>query len=94
MIYHVLPKYAQFSSIYTFRMSTLSLRLNLRFLMPTEKSVYTKRGLISVKTYEGYPGDILVFFALQSKETFTLATGIGSEVFPGRRNHESWKEEG
>ena len=39
--------------------------------MPTEKSVYTKRGIISVKTYEGYPGDISEFFALQSKKTFT-----------------------
>ena len=38
--------------------------------MPTEKRMYTKRGIISVQIYEGSQGGILEFLAVQAKWTF------------------------
>lgn len=54
----------------------------------------TKRGIISVK---GCQNGILEFSAIKSKKKkiveHSLDAGMGSEVFPGRRNCKSWTEE-
>lgn len=70
--------------------------------MPTKTACTQKEAIKSVKLDKGCQVGILEFLAIQSntkaktktkQNTFiehSLDTGIGSEVFPGRRNYKSW----
>lgn len=52
--------------------------------MPTEKSMCTKRGIMSVQLYEGIKGAFWSFWLFRQNEHL-LSTSQALE-FPGRRN--------